>query len=276
MEVKMALIKCNECGKMVSEKANACPHCGNPEINLGSNKKAKNKKISIPEELCFDEKNAYGTFSVGKEGLEIMYSPSGMGKKRPYDIKYNDIQDILLEIAPIPIAVKDLYILVNSEKLHFYVAKSNIERWKELVAYLKEKITGETVETNTKTEETNVSNNQPNNQANKGVRKVGCAPFIIVGIVVGVIVFILYGCVSDFGSYSKYITRIRNTIEEDYTNVTNVVCRDYGSSDTHVSYDCEFKAGGLQVRYEICAICEIKGDKCIIGPMNYQCKDIRK
>lgn len=26
----MALIKCNECGQMVSEKANVCPHCGAP------------------------------------------------------------------------------------------------------------------------------------------------------------------------------------------------------------------------------------------------------
>ena len=26
----MALIKCNECGKEVSEKAESCPHCGNP------------------------------------------------------------------------------------------------------------------------------------------------------------------------------------------------------------------------------------------------------
>ena len=28
----MALIKCSECGKEVSSKANACPHCGNPII----------------------------------------------------------------------------------------------------------------------------------------------------------------------------------------------------------------------------------------------------
>lgn len=27
---KMALINCNECGNQVSEKANACPKCGNP------------------------------------------------------------------------------------------------------------------------------------------------------------------------------------------------------------------------------------------------------
>lgn len=26
----MALIKCNECGKEISDKAQTCPHCGNP------------------------------------------------------------------------------------------------------------------------------------------------------------------------------------------------------------------------------------------------------
>jgi len=26
----MALVKCSECGKEVSDKAGACPHCGNP------------------------------------------------------------------------------------------------------------------------------------------------------------------------------------------------------------------------------------------------------
>ena len=29
----MALIKCSECGKEVSDKANACPSCGNPINN---------------------------------------------------------------------------------------------------------------------------------------------------------------------------------------------------------------------------------------------------
>ena len=26
----MALIKCNECGKEISDKAKVCPNCGNP------------------------------------------------------------------------------------------------------------------------------------------------------------------------------------------------------------------------------------------------------
>jgi hypothetical protein len=30
IEVKMALIKCDECKKEISSKAEKCPHCGNP------------------------------------------------------------------------------------------------------------------------------------------------------------------------------------------------------------------------------------------------------
>ena len=30
MEVSMALVRCGECGKEVSERAAQCPHCGNP------------------------------------------------------------------------------------------------------------------------------------------------------------------------------------------------------------------------------------------------------
>ena len=31
----MALIKCLECGKDISDKASACPHCGNPTTTKG-------------------------------------------------------------------------------------------------------------------------------------------------------------------------------------------------------------------------------------------------
>ncbi len=33
----MALIKCEECGAKISDKAGACPHCGNPKQPMGSN-----------------------------------------------------------------------------------------------------------------------------------------------------------------------------------------------------------------------------------------------
>jgi DNA-directed RNA polymerase subunit RPC12/RpoP len=39
----MALIKCSECGKEISDKAKECPHCGNP-INYREN-------VTIPQEV---------------------------------------------------------------------------------------------------------------------------------------------------------------------------------------------------------------------------------
>lgn len=43
----MALIKCTECGNMVSDKADRCPHCGCPvSIILGESEKAPEKPLA--------------------------------------------------------------------------------------------------------------------------------------------------------------------------------------------------------------------------------------
>ena len=43
----MALIKCTECGNMVSDKADRCPHCGCPvSIILGGSEKAPEKPLA--------------------------------------------------------------------------------------------------------------------------------------------------------------------------------------------------------------------------------------
>ena len=39
----MALIKCYECGKEISDKAPSCPHCGAPKL-VAANKEVKAKK----------------------------------------------------------------------------------------------------------------------------------------------------------------------------------------------------------------------------------------
>lgn len=59
----MALIKCKECGKEISDKAKVCPHCGNP---ITTNKK---KKKSY-EELTFQEKKKIKEI-MRKKGLLI-------------------------------------------------------------------------------------------------------------------------------------------------------------------------------------------------------------
>lgn len=47
MEGKMALIECEECGQLISDKARACPNCGNPVKRFKKNRmipiKAKHK-----------------------------------------------------------------------------------------------------------------------------------------------------------------------------------------------------------------------------------------
>lgn len=46
----MALIKCPECGKEISDRAESCPHCGYPIANLGKTKEAVNEYAVILED----------------------------------------------------------------------------------------------------------------------------------------------------------------------------------------------------------------------------------
>ena len=39
----MALIRCPECGKEISDKAEACPNCGYPIAGLGKAKRTTNE-----------------------------------------------------------------------------------------------------------------------------------------------------------------------------------------------------------------------------------------
>jgi len=46
----MALINCIECGKEISDKASACPHCGAPVVPLEVLEVAPQRELSIAEE----------------------------------------------------------------------------------------------------------------------------------------------------------------------------------------------------------------------------------
>ena len=72
MKLKMALIKCPECGKEVSDKAEACPNCGYPACEFPNGTKSKmedqeeliaSKKKSVsfhlPESLNFKKAKNY-------------------------------------------------------------------------------------------------------------------------------------------------------------------------------------------------------------------------
>lgn len=52
----MALIECSECGKEISEKANACPNCGNlmgHPISEPKNKQQPKIEVKGQKEGCF-------------------------------------------------------------------------------------------------------------------------------------------------------------------------------------------------------------------------------
>ena len=51
----MALIRCPECGKEISDKAEACPNCGYPIVGLGKAKRTTNEimKTSLLADIGF-------------------------------------------------------------------------------------------------------------------------------------------------------------------------------------------------------------------------------
>ena len=142
---------CPKCGRENNEIAKYCVSCGNSLlIDNKSVNKVSNEDISasnknhIPEDLCFIEKSTYGIFKINPDEIDIKYSATGLGAKKSIIIKYNDISEIDLIINAIPVAVKDLEIKTsNGEKYHFYIKKSNLNKWKNLVEYLKNTSFGE-------------------------------------------------------------------------------------------------------------------------------------
>lgn len=53
----MALIRCPECGKEISDKAEACPNCGYPIAGLGKAKRTTNEYAVILG--CKDEREVF-------------------------------------------------------------------------------------------------------------------------------------------------------------------------------------------------------------------------
>jgi len=78
----MALIKCGECGKEISDKAPACPGCGNP-INGGGQIKEKVIVIEQTSKIWKAYQLIFGiTFLVG-----LFMAFSHAGSKIPADIE---------------------------------------------------------------------------------------------------------------------------------------------------------------------------------------------
>ena len=50
----MSMIKCTECGKEISDKATACPHCGCPMTEILSATKEEENLHYECDSICFD------------------------------------------------------------------------------------------------------------------------------------------------------------------------------------------------------------------------------
>lgn len=61
----MALIKCSECGKEISDKATTCPNCGCPINKSKSNKKKSNEEKILKEKLYDNAENESWKSTIG-------------------------------------------------------------------------------------------------------------------------------------------------------------------------------------------------------------------
>lgn len=80
----MALIKCSECGKEISEKAISCPNCGNP--------------INQTVDLIKTEKKELLKFPELPANLEIGKQIVNWGGNAAFDGVYNQEENIITEI----------------------------------------------------------------------------------------------------------------------------------------------------------------------------------
>ena len=61
----MALIKCIDCGKEISDKAVACPHCGCPAFSQNKNQASENKIFDKP--ISINNEDISSNYSVTPE-----------------------------------------------------------------------------------------------------------------------------------------------------------------------------------------------------------------
>ena len=86
----MALIKCTKCGKMISDKAKACPHCGtlvdfeqivNDESSLSQNQETEPNRVVTSEPVEYyvktERKSHAGLIITAVLGLLALFSVGG-------------------------------------------------------------------------------------------------------------------------------------------------------------------------------------------------------
>lgn len=111
----MALIKCTECGKEISENAVACPNCGNPinpqqtMVVVRKDYKAKAKALTITGIIVFILSCIIGISTVGDMvGLKAKYLTGGGG---PYQL-YSFLIDAFTWCGIIILAIGIIYWII--------------------------------------------------------------------------------------------------------------------------------------------------------------------
>ena len=72
----MALIRCNQCGNMVSENAQACPHCGNPlQVGYAQPQQNYNQFNNMNANVAPKSKTTAGLLAIflGAWGVHYFY-----------------------------------------------------------------------------------------------------------------------------------------------------------------------------------------------------------
>jgi hypothetical protein len=79
----MALIKCEECGKEISNKASSCPHCGVPLQNQAESNSNESISVTTTEEASskFFMMMIVAALFVFAFGMLRIYTGSGIGMK---------------------------------------------------------------------------------------------------------------------------------------------------------------------------------------------------
>ena len=126
----MALIKCNECGQMVSDKASNCPKCGAPidhpikceecgetvpSLSVNCPKcGAPIKKTPMNNQPCASSSvlklNWEGKYAMVKTSIEVIVNGQSLG-----EYSYNDGFEIEI---PIQSTIMDITLRCNSMKFH--------------------------------------------------------------------------------------------------------------------------------------------------------------
>lgn len=113
----MALIKCNHCGKMVSDRADKCPHCGNdpreeivqPQVNTTDN------QVEIEEEVSSPEANkgliavvvVLAIIAIGFAGYLCFGTGTGRTEAMPVDTVAVDTDDVAAGVDTAVVELED-------------------------------------------------------------------------------------------------------------------------------------------------------------------------